>query len=96
MKTNTDYAVENIRARGYWRKGTTLLGGGWQEVYKFAGEWRTYQLFDNDESPTHPIDEITAKDDEAAVKAFGELYRLDEFSYEIMEKKTEYRTVAQS
>lgn len=96
MPTNTDYAVMNIKARGYWRKGQTLLNGGWGEVYKFAGNWKTYQIFDIDESPMYPLDEITAQDDETAVKAFSELYHLKEFSYEIVEKITEFRKIKAS
>lgn len=94
MNTDTLRTVEQIKKDGYYRKGTALGAGGWAEVYSFSQGWKTYLLIDNEILTT--LESITARDDDTAIKAFGKLFRLDEFSYEIIEKITEFRTVAQA
>jgi muconolactone delta-isomerase len=99
MKTTTKpnhpdkQIIDDIRNRGWYRKGQTFAAGGWGEVYKFASNWRTYILTDSDPNGTSPeIDQITAKDDKAAKAGFEELYNISETD-SIWERKTRHRLV---
>jgi hypothetical protein len=92
MNTDTSRSIKQIKERGYWRRGQTLGDGGWAEVYTFASDWKNYTLIDGS---GEVIERITAQDDKTAVKAFAELYHLEEIpDYEILERIQHYRTVA--
>lgn len=83
--------VQKIKSNRYWRKGQTLGEGGWTEVYKFASDWKVYEL----DIAGETVDVITAQNDDIAIKAFHSLYDLeDTFVYwQIDEKIVEYRTL---
>lgn len=92
MDSTTRMLVNQIKESGYWRQGQTLGLNGWKEVNKFSSDWKRYTLIDGD---GEIVERITAKDDDTAIKVFGELFRLDMLpGYEIHEKIAEYRLVS--
>jgi len=84
MNTDTERAIKEIESNGYYRKGQTLGPGGWPYLYAKVGltTWNTYKLNIDDQDYT--ADEIVAKDDETAIKAFHKLFHLDDCDYDIL------------
>lgn len=92
MNVDTERTVNSILKNGWYRKGTTMGEGGWSKI---PTHWKTYVLSSLD--PDNEFsDEIKAKSDEIALKAFGELYHLDQISsYDIYERITTFRTLVE-
>lgn len=93
MNTDTLRAIEEIKKRGYWRQSQTLGEGGWRVVYSFASRWNRYTLYNLDDHTDMPVEEITARDDETAIKAFQSLYRLGEFAHEIYKVEVKHTLI---
>jgi len=92
MNADTQRYVDSIKKEGWYPEGQTLGAGGWQEVNKFASDWKIYllQFAESDEEPR----KILAKDDATAKIAFENLYDLVKWgAYSIVEKITTYRTI---
>ena len=96
MNSDTQRTVNEIKAKGYWRQGTAMGEGGWGTVYRFASHWNRYTLYNLDEHTEMPVDEITAKDDQTATKAFSDLYRLGEFAHEIYKVETKHTLIVEN
>ncbi len=96
MNSDTERSIKQIKASGYWRRGLTLGEGGWGEVYRFAQNWNRYTLYNLDEHTEMPVDEIIAKDDHTAIKAFSELFHLGEFSHEIYKVETKHTLIVEN
>jgi hypothetical protein len=95
MNTDTQRDTSSILAKGYYRHSQTLGEGGWSFLYKHGvTEWNKYILSDMETQDS--IETITAQNDEKAVSAFRELYRLDEITFEIIKVVTDYQTIATS
>ena len=89
MDSTTKMEVNRILQQGYYREGQGLGEGGWSKI---PTDWKAYLLV----SLYEVIEQITAKDDETAVKAFKSLYHLDKYEwYEIVEKIVTYRTITE-
>jgi len=96
MNTDTIRGVNKIREQGYWQQGTTFGEGGWSAVYVFAGSWKQYELWDADSPSCKPTCIIYAASNEAARKAFAELFRLDDFEWGIYKITRESKRIASS
>lgn len=94
----TEYEAERISRQGWYKDNQTFEEGCWVLV----DNWKNYVLFGFQKS-IYPGEEelywaefesISAKDDETAIRAFGEMFRLDEIlDWEIQERIVEYRIV---
>lgn len=83
MNADTRLKVNQIKAQGYYQKGTTMGEGGWGAVYSFSQNWLQYQLIDLDTTNNKVICTIWAQDDDMAIKAFADLFSLGEFAHEV-------------
>jgi hypothetical protein len=84
MNPDTERKVQEIRGRGWYKEGTAMGDGGWQEVHKFADDWPKYII----NIPYTPY--IMARDDETAAQAFRSLFNIPHGT-EMMEKIVTYR-----
>lgn len=92
MDSTTKMIVNDILKQGWYRKGQTLGDGG---RAKIPVTWKTYVLSSLDEDNNFS-DEVHAKSDEIALKAFGELYHLNQIKYyDIYERITTFRTLVE-
>ena len=94
MNADTKRSVNDILKNGYHRMSDSLGEGGWPHLFKNGlGTWGYYVLYGGDEV-LHPIEEIRAKDNEAAINAFKSLYNLDMFeSWEVQKKSVTFEYV---
>lgn len=92
MNADTIRGIAEIRKNGWYRK--CLGEGGWGELYwaePSCESWSRYLLFIGDEPEA--VEEITARDDETAIKAFNELYRLQGINHDIVKKTVTLKTI---
>ena len=90
MNADTVRTVNDILSNGWYGKGTTVGEGGWGKIPK----WNKYIL----ESVNSQInDEIHAKDDETAQKAFQSLYNFDRIDgWDIFQVVTNHKLIKSS
>ena len=95
MNSDTMQKIKEIKERGYWIQGATMGEGGWGEVYRFAANWNKYTLYNLDDHTEMPVEEITARDDETAIKAFAAMYHLGDFAHEIYKAETKHTLIVE-
>lgn len=93
MNTDTLRSIEAIKDNGYYREGLSLGAGGWLAVYSLTSDWGSYYLINLDDNTVEPACKITARDDEAAIKAFASLFALGEFAHEVYRVETKHTLI---
>jgi len=95
MDTDTQIQVNSIIKHGFYSEGAALGEGGWPALYKHGiSKWKRYRLVNADTGEV--VYSLIARDDQVAKEAFGTLFHLDEFAWEIMRVITIYTIIAVS
>ena len=90
MDADTVRTVNDILSNGWYGKGTIMGEGGWGKI----PNWNKY-ILESVDSKLH--DEIHAKDDETAQKAFHSLHNFDRIEeWDIFQVVTNYRLINSS
>src|SRR3990167_8520151 len=94
MNATTKMFANDILRNGYHRMSEALGEGGWGYLHqKGLGTWGYYVLYGGDKV-LHPIEEIRARDNDAAINAFKSLYHLNMFeSWEVQKKSVTFEYV---